>query len=152
VRDAIAAGDVARACTLLGHVHELNGSVERGHQRGRGLGFPTANLKTEPVLHPTDGVYAVVARVLDRGPSKPIWAVANLGPRPTFGAGPSVEVHLFDFEGDLYGAELRVGLVERIRTQRKFPGPQDLIAQIKMDCEAARATLNARREETWAWI
>jgi riboflavin kinase/FMN adenylyltransferase len=152
VRDAIAAGDVTRASTLLGHVHELSGRVERGHQRGRGLGFPTANLENEPVLHPADGVYAAVARVLDREPRKPIWAVANIGPRPTFEAGRSVEVHLFDFDGDLYGAQLRVGLVERIRSQRKFPSPQELVAQIKMDCEAARATLRTRREETWAWI
>lgn len=152
VREAIAIGEVERASTLLGHPYELNGRVVHGHQRGRQLGFPTANLESAPVLHPADGVYAAVARALDREPHKATWGVANLGPRPTFGAGPSVEVHLFDFEGDLYGAELRVGLVKRIRSQKKFPDLRTLVAQIKMDCDAARATLRTRHEDTWAWI
>lgn len=152
IREAIAIGEVRHANTLLGHVYELNGRVVQGHQRGRKLGFPTANLDSEPVLHPADGVYAAVARAFDREPTKPAWAVASLGSRPTFGAGPAVEIHLLDFEGDLYGATLRVGLVDRIRPQWKFPDLRALGAQIEMDCESARATLMAQPEDTWAWI
>jgi riboflavin kinase/FMN adenylyltransferase len=152
VREAIAAGEVERGNALLGHVYELNGEVVHGHQRGRRLGFPTANLASEPVLHPADGVYAVVVRALEREPSTPTWGIANLGPHPTFGAGRSVEVHLFDFDGDLYGAQLRVGFVKRIRSQWKFPDLRALGAQIEMDCEAARVTLGTTCEDTWAWI
>jgi riboflavin kinase/FMN adenylyltransferase len=150
VREAISAGDLARASTLLGHVHELEGQVITGLRRGRQLGFPTANLDTDPVLHPADGVYAVVVRAFDREPRTPVWGIANLGVRPTFAAGRSVEVHLFDFQGDLYGARLRVGFVKRIRPERKFADLEALRAQIRLDCEAARVTLRAADEDTWA--
>jgi riboflavin kinase/FMN adenylyltransferase len=136
----------------LGHVHEVSGDVVQGDQRGRTLGFPTANLQTEPVLHPADGVYAVVARALDREPSRARWGIANLGQRPTFSAGRSIEVHLFDFDGDLYGARLRVGFVGRIRSQQKFAGADALRRQIELDCATARATLAGAQEQTWAWI
>ena len=81
-------------------VHEATGVVVRGDQRGRQLGFPTANLEVEPVQLPKDGVYAVVARVLDEAGALPLQGVANLGNRPTFQAGHAVEVHLFGFDGD----------------------------------------------------
>lgn len=152
VRALIASGEVEQATAWLGHLHDLSGEVVQGHQRGRTLGFPTANLRTEPVLHPADGVYAVVARALDREPSRARWGIANLGQRPTFDAPPSIEVHLFDFDGDLYGAQLRVGFVRRLRSQRKFDGADALRRQIALDCEAARATLAASAEHTWAWI
>jgi riboflavin kinase/FMN adenylyltransferase len=152
VREAIASGDVEHATAMLGHLHELTGEVVMGDQRGRTLGFPTANLATEPVLHPADGVYAVVARVLDRTPIEYLRGVANLGVRPTAAAGRSVEVHLLNWSGDLYGARLRLGFLKRIRPERKFPGLDALRAQIAVDCEAARATLAAASEGTWAWI
>jgi riboflavin kinase / FMN adenylyltransferase len=152
VREALAAGQVGRARTMLGRVHDLSGEVVRGYQRGRTLGFPTANLRTDPVLHPADGVYAVVARALDREPGQLLWGIANLGQRPTFAAERSIEVHLFDFSGDLYGARLRVGFVERIRSQTKFPDADALKRQIQLDCQAARATLASSQEGTWAWI
>jgi riboflavin kinase / FMN adenylyltransferase len=152
VRALIAQGQVELATHLLGHVHDLDGEVVRGYQRGRTLGFPTANLATDPVLHPADGVYAVVARALDREPRRACSGIANLGTRPTFAAERSVEVHLFDFDGDLYGARLRVGFVQRIRSQTKFPDADALKSQIALDCQAARATLQAAGEETWAWI
>jgi riboflavin kinase/FMN adenylyltransferase len=151
VRDAIASGDVTRANALLGHVHDVQGGVVTGMKRGRTLGFPTANLQTEPVLHPGDGVYAVVARTLTE-PRRVLLGVASLGVRPTFEAGRSVEVHLFDFAGDLYGAQLRVGFVTFLRPQRKFADLEALRAQIAMDCEAARATLAATDESLWRWI
>ncbi|MGD8860321.1 MAG: bifunctional riboflavin kinase/FAD synthetase [Myxococcales bacterium] len=151
VREALAEGDVARARRWLGHVHDVAGEVVRGDRRGRTLGFPTANLDPEPVLLPADGVYAVVARVLG-GPRTLLHGIANLGKRPTFEAGRSVEVHLFDFDRDVYGQRLRVGFVERIRGERRFDDVQALRAQIALDCEAARATLRSADSEGWAWI
>lgn len=152
VREALASGEVEHAAALLGHLPELAGEVVQGARRGRTIGFPTANLATEPVLHPADGVYAVVARVLDRPTREYLRGVANLGVRPTVAAGRSVEVHLFDWTGDLYGARLRVGFVKRLRGEQKFSGVDALRAQIELDCEAARATLAAADEGTWAWI
>jgi riboflavin kinase/FMN adenylyltransferase len=152
VRAAIGRGDIARATALLGHVPELDGLVIEGHRRGRTIGFPTANLATDAVLHPADGVYAVVARVLGRAPNELLSGVANLGVRPTVAGGRSVEVHLLDWGGDLYGARMRVGFVARIRPEQKFPGIDSLKAQIQLDCEATRGTLASADEGTWAWI
>ena len=151
VREAVAAGDVLRARALLGRVPELTGTVVRGQQRGRTLGFPTANLACEPVLQPADGVYAVVARVLDDG-SPARAAVLNIGVRPTVAAGRSVEVHIFDLDADLYGARLRVGFVSRLRGEQKFSSLDALKAQIALDCEAARSTVAVSDERIWAWI
>lgn len=153
VRAALARGDVEHAALLLGHLPELCGTVVEGDKRGRAIGFPTANLATEPVLHPPDGVYAVIARVLDRDePPQLLRGVANLGIRPTFAAGRSIEVHLLDWSGELYGAQMRVGLLRRIRGERKFPGLDALRAQIEVDCRDARGTLQAADEELWGWI
>jgi riboflavin kinase / FMN adenylyltransferase len=154
VREAIAQGDVQRASVLLGHVHEIEGEVVRGDQRGRTLGFPTANVRADVVLPPADGVYAVVARVVSgaRAADGLLRGVANLGQRPTFAAGRSLEVHLFDYDSDLYGVRLRVGFVTRVRPERKFGGIDQLRAQIALDCESARATLVSADEATWAWI
>lgn len=154
VREAIARGDVERAALLLGHVHEIEGEVVRGDQRGRKLGFPTANLRADDVLRPADGVYAVIARVLDaqHAASAPLLGVANLGVRPTFEAGRSLEVHLFEFDGDLYGKRMRVGFVTRVRPERKFGGVDELRAQLELDCTTARSTLNGADEASWAWI
>jgi riboflavin kinase/FMN adenylyltransferase len=158
IREALRAGAVERACSLLGHLPELEGEVVKGQQRGRTLGFPTANLATEPVLHPADGVYAVVARMLGDGKAASAsqsalrLGVANLGVRPTVAAGRSVEVHLFDFDRDLYGARLRVGFVGRIRPEQRFSGLEALRAQIGLDCEAARSTLAASERRLWHWI
>jgi riboflavin kinase/FMN adenylyltransferase len=153
VREAVSAGDVARASALLGHLHDVNGTVVIGQQRGRQLGFPTANLQVEGVLLPADGVYAVVVRRLGADANAPLLhGVANLGVRPTLGAGRALEVHLFDFQGDLYGHTIRVGFVQRIRPEQKFPDVNALRAQIALDCQTARGTLDAANEGTWAWI
>jgi riboflavin kinase/FMN adenylyltransferase len=152
-REAVAAGDVTRATQLLGHVHDVSGSVVIGQRRGRTLGFPTANVQPESVLLPSDGVYAVVVRRLGAGGGAPLLrGVANLGVRPTFAAGRALEVHLFDFSGDLYGEAIRIGFVGRIRPEQKFPDLNALRAQIALDCETARGTLEAADEGTWAWI
>jgi riboflavin kinase / FMN adenylyltransferase len=142
VREALRAGNVLRATKLLGRVHEVQGQVVLGNRRGRSLGFPTANVAAEAVLPPADGVYAVLARDLS-APERVLHAgVANLGTRPTFEAGRSVEVHLFDFDADLYGRELRVGFVARIRGEQRFSGVEELRRQIQHDCDRARPLLS----------
>lgn len=139
VRKLVAAGEVAAAARLLGRPHVLRGTVVRGDQRGRTLGFPTANLDNEVELIPADGVYAVRASV-DGGPSTP--GVMNQGNRPTFaGVERRIEVHLFAEVGDLYGRELRVELVDRIRPERRFDGLDALVAQIRADAARAREIL-----------
>lgn len=140
IREALRAGWVSEALDLLGHAWEIEGVVELGDQRGRTIGFPTANVALGEHLRPRFGVYAV--RALVDG----TWrnGVANLGKRPTFGKlQENFEVHLFDFAGDLYGKTLRVSLVDFIRPEMKFAGLDQLKAQIAADGEAARRVLNA---------
>lgn len=140
IREALRAGWISEAAGLLGHSWEIEGTVELGDQRGRTIGFPTANVALGEHLRPRFGVYAV--RALVDG----TWrnAVANLGRRPTFGKlQENFEVHLFDFAGDLYGKTLRVALVDFIRPEMKFAGLDQLKAQIAADGEAARRILAA---------
>jgi riboflavin kinase/FMN adenylyltransferase len=140
IREALRAGWVSEAADLLGHSWEIEGAVELGDQRGRTIGFPTANVALGEHLRPRFGVYAV--RVLVDGEWRN--AVANLGRRPTFGKlQENFEVHLFDFSGDLYGKVLRVVLIEFIRPEMKFAGLDQLKAQIAADGEAARRLLAA---------
>jgi riboflavin kinase/FMN adenylyltransferase len=138
VRKALAEGDVGHAAELLTRLHSVDGTVVEGHKRGRTIGFPTANLVPDPILLPRDGVYAVRARTSDGA-----WidGVANLGTRPTFAAGRSLEAHLFDFAGDLYGQRLRLAFVDRIRDEKKFDGVDALVAQIRLDADTARDLL-----------
>jgi riboflavin kinase / FMN adenylyltransferase len=139
IREALRAGWLSEASDLLGHSWEIEGAVELGDQRGRTIGFPTANVALGEHLRPRFGVYAV--RVLLDGQWRN--AVANLGRRPTFGKlKENFEVHLFDFSGDLYGKVLRVALIEFIRPEMKFGGLDQLKAQIAADGEAARRLLN----------
>ncbi|MFO1082513.1 MAG: bifunctional riboflavin kinase/FAD synthetase [Reyranellaceae bacterium] len=142
IREALRAGWVSEACELLGHPWEIEGTVEQGDQRGRTIGFPTANVALGEHLRPRFGVYAV--RVLIDGETAWRPAVANLGRRPTFGKlQENFEVHLFDFAGDLYGKALRVALVDFIRPEMKFGGLDQLKAQIAADGQAARTLLAA---------
>jgi len=138
VRQAIAAGDVTLATKLLGRPHRLGGWVERGRQRGAAIGFPTANVHVRTGMWPPDGVYAVRAQHRDRW----IDGVANIGTNPTFGAAPrTLEVHLFDFDADLYGEQLNVAFIERLRGEITFPSVEALVAQIARDADEARALL-----------
>jgi len=140
IREALRAGWVSEAAELLGHAWEIEGTVEQGDQRGRTIGFPTANVALGEHLRPRFGVYAVRALIEGEADWRP--AVANLGRRPTFGKlKENFEIHLLDFAGDLYGKVLRVALVDLIRPEMKFAGLDQLKAQIAADGEAARRLL-----------
>lgn len=135
VRAALQGGDVARAAHLLGRPYRLTGRVVRGAERGRTLGFPTANLAEIATLVPRDGVYAVRACVN----GEPWPAAANVGPNPTFGeAARKVEVHLIGFAGDLYDAPLAIDFIARLRDTRPFGGVDELVAQLQRDVATAR--------------
>jgi len=141
VRRAVADGQVAVAARWMTRVHETTGVVVPGDGRGRSIGVPTANLDVEGTLLPADGVYAVVVRRLGDPDAGLLPGVANLGVRPTFEAGRSVEVHLFDVDLDLYGETLRVGFVDRLRGEMRFDGVDDLVAQIRRDVDLGRSRL-----------
>ncbi len=151
VRDALASGDVAAATRLLGRPHSVEGLVEHGQGRGRTLGVPTANLGQLTEMLPAHGVYACVVDVLGDAGEPPVRAlrtgVVNLGVRPTLEAGFSCEAHLFDWDAPLYGARLRVHLLERLREERRFDGVEALRAQLTLDLEAARAATAEVRPE-----
>jgi riboflavin kinase/FMN adenylyltransferase len=139
VRDALAAGDVGEAGVLLGRPYALDARVVKGDGRGRGLGFPTANLASEGQLLPARGVYAGRCRL----PAGDAWpAVVNVGERPTFGGKAlRVEAHLLGYAGDLYDARVRLELVARLRDEQRFASPEALVARIHEDVRAARALL-----------
>ena len=142
IREHLAAGRPRDAAALLGRFWEIDGRVERGDQRGRTIGFPTANIFLQDYLRPAAGVYAVRAALDEAGGTRWLDAVANFGTRPTFGGSDlRLEVHLFDFAGDLYGRHLRVALIEHLRPERKFPGIDALKAQIAEDAARARRIL-----------
>ncbi len=140
VREAIAAGDLRGAARLLGRYHFLRGPVVRGRERGRTIGFPTANLASETECIPPDGVYATRV-ILDDGAYP---AITNIGMRPTFSETErSIEAHIFDFTRDLYGTCIKLELVERIRAERKFDSADALKAQIALDLSKVREILSA---------
>jgi riboflavin kinase/FMN adenylyltransferase len=136
VRSALADGDMERVAELLGRSYALRGPVVRGHERGRGIGFPTANLAVTPDRAlPAFGVYVSRAETLGRSYA----AATNIGINPTFDDPlPSVETYILDFEGDLYGRELRIEVLHRLRGEIKFDGIDALVAAIGADVQAAR--------------
>ena len=141
-RQALAEGDVARAAGILGRDFEIEGRVAHGDRRGRTIGFPTANVWLGDHVRPRHGVYAVRVAVAGDGGAVHD-GVANLGLRPTFGGDsePRLEVHLFDFAGDLYGRRICVALRAFLREERRFDGLDALKAQIAADAAAARRVL-----------
>ena len=144
IRSCVDAGDVADAARALGRPHRLEGVVVRGDQRGRELGFPTANLLTVPYAAvPADGVYAAnVVRSRGPGAGKAHPAAVSIGTNPTFnGRERAIEAYLLDFDGDLYGERLAVDFVARLREQRRYDGIEPLVAQITQDVVDARAVL-----------
>jgi riboflavin kinase/FMN adenylyltransferase len=133
IRSLVAAGEVEAATRCLGAPFLLEGTVVKGDGRGRKLGFPTANIvPADDLVCPGHGVYAAFAN------GRP--AAVNVGIRPTFetGRGLLVEAYLMDFDGDLYGKTLRIAFIDRLRGERRFPGVEDLIAQMHRDVEMAR--------------
>jgi riboflavin kinase/FMN adenylyltransferase len=145
-------GNVEDAALMMARLHEISGRVIAGDRRGRQIGFPTANLEVEMLQRPKDGVYAVVARILDDPDAPRLDGVANLGERPTFEAGHAVEVHLLGFDGDLYGKRMRIGFAARLRGEMKFDGPQALRRQIERDCDQAKNALQHVSPELARWI
>lgn len=143
VRDCLKAGDARGAAHVLGRPFELEGRIEHGDQRGRQLGFPTANLHLVDFLRPALGVYAMRAGLDEGSQTRWVDGVCNVGKRPTFDKGDDVvlEAHLFDFDADLYGKHLRVKLIERLRAERKFDGLDAIKTQIAIDCEKAKEIL-----------
>jgi riboflavin kinase/FMN adenylyltransferase len=142
IREALARGAVEAARDLLGRPFFVDGEVVRGDGRGRTIGIPTANLALRNETLPRPGVYAATCRRLPAAGRRA--AVVNLGRRPTFGGGETtLEAHLLDFAGDLYGAVLRVEFRNRLRDEKRFEGPEALVGQIREDVEAARRALAA---------
>ncbi len=141
VRESLRSGDVARAATYLGRSFSLVGVVQEGAGRGKELGIPTANLKIwEERAYPAVGVYACIVEV--DGQRKQ--AVANIGYRPTFEdkpEGPIIEAHILDFERELYGQEIKVEFIDRLRDEMRFSGPEELLKQIELDISYARGLL-----------
>lgn len=142
IRRLLTEGNVRDAAKLLNHPYVLTGTVESGHQVGRTLGFPTANLNiAENKLIPATGVYAVITG-LGHG-------IMNIGRRPTLNNGTniSVEVHIFDYSGDLYGRELHLSFIERIREERKFASLEELKAQIQEDIKEASSLFGTTHKD-----
>ena len=145
IREQLETGKPGHAAAMLGRPFEIEGMVEHGDKRGRTLGFPTANIDIAEYIRPARGVYAIRAGLEKDGELHWIDGVANFGNRPTIG-GESLllEVHLFDFDGDLYGKVLRIAVIEYLRAERKFDGLEALKAQIDEDGATARRVLTVR--------
>ena len=137
VREAVQLGDLVTTEKMLGRPASILGTVVAGDQRGRQLGFPTANLRLHHELSPPRGVYACMLKI--NGGDDLLAGAVNIGLRPSFeNAEPSIEVHLIDFDSDLYGKTLEVFFLEKLREERKFDGVDDLRRQITLDVSAAQ--------------
>jgi riboflavin kinase/FMN adenylyltransferase len=137
IREALAGGDMPVVAELLGRPFALRGPVVRGAERGRTIGFPTANIAVAPDLAlPSYGVYVTRAFIGETTYE----SVTNIGQRPTFDeTRPTIETHLLDFDGDVYEREMRIELLERLRPEQRFSGPDELVSQIQRDVDAARS-------------
>lgn len=142
IRQLIVNGDIVKASRLLGRPVSILGTVVRGNKRGRILGFPTANINPHHEAIPPDGVYAIRIRFKD----KLFRGILNIGVRPTFcknskACEPTIEVHIFNFNKKLYGEDLEVIFVKKMRNEKRFADRDSLVCQIKRDAEKARAFL-----------
>lgn len=143
IREALASGDLARATVLLGRPYRMSGKVIRGRRVGRSLGYATANVDLRRRQSAVSGIFAV--RVQGLG-EKPVDGVASVGTRPTFDlTKPLLEVHLFDFDREIYGEYIHVDFIERLRSEEKFASVEELVAQMAIDAENARSALSANR-------
>jgi len=136
IRQALKAGDIMQAEKLLGRPYRMSGRVAHGDKRGRTMGFPTANIHLHRCKVPLSGVYAVQLFGVE---GEPIQGVANVGVRPTVGADKALlEVHLFDFDREIYGEHVQVHFLHKLRDEQKFDGLDELMMQIKQDCVQAK--------------
>ncbi|NAW58913.1 MULTISPECIES: bifunctional riboflavin kinase/FAD synthetase [unclassified Vibrio] len=139
IREALASDDLVAASSMLGRQYSISGRVSHGRKLGRTIGFPTANIPLKRCVSPVSGVYVVEAYGLQ---DTPVGGVANIGQRPTVnGIRQQLEVHLFDFHGNLYGKQLEVALLHKLRDEHKFESFDALKQQIELDAEAARVWL-----------
>lgn len=144
IRTALSEGRPRDAAAMLGHWHRIEGMVIGGEQRGRDLGYPTANMSIAGLHPPKFGVYAVMVDVLTGPHAGQYHGAASLGVRPMFnGEFPNLETFLFDFSGDLYSADLSVALVDYLRPEETFDSLDAFIAQMDADCARARVILSA---------
>ncbi len=145
IREALSDGKPGEAARILGHWHRIEGQVVKGDQRGRDLGYPTANISMDGLHQPKYGVYAVLVDI-KTGPHQGRYhGAASMGVRPTFGINhPNLESYLFDFKGDIYGADISVALVDYIRPEEAFNDLDALIAQMDQDCDIAKTRLAKR--------
>ena len=142
IRNALSDGQPREAARMLGHWHRIEGRVEKGDQRGRDLGYPTANLALTDLHQPKFGVYAVRVDIATGAHAGTYDGAASLGIRPTFGVNrPNLESYLFDFKGDIYGADISVALVDYLRPEETFTDTGALITQMDADCAKARHIL-----------
>jgi len=142
IRAALSDGRPKDAADMLGHWHRIEGKVIRGEQRGRELGYPTANMSIDGLHPPKFGVYAVKADVLDGPHAGSYIGAASVGVRPMFGENvPNCETFIFDFKGDLYGSQISIALVQFLRPELNFDGLDALIEQMGADCAQARKIL-----------
>ena len=142
IRRALSDGRPRDAARMLGHWHRIDGEVIRGDQRGRLLGFPTANMSITGLHPPKFGVYVVKVDVLTGPHAGEYGGAASMGVRPMFGENlPNLESYLFDFKGDLYGEQLSVALIDYLRPEARFGDMEALVAQMDTDCAQARGVL-----------
>ncbi len=139
IRQALTQGDMGKVRRLMGHYFQIGGKVIASDRRGRILGFPTANLDIKPQQAlPGNGIYATITQVDD----KQFPSATNIGTRPTFGEGEkNVETHLLNYKGDLYGKEIRVEFMQKLRDEQRFPSSEELKAQIRKDIREVEAIL-----------
>jgi riboflavin kinase/FMN adenylyltransferase len=141
IRHFLRDGDVEHAARLLGRTYAITGIIIRGDGRGKTLGFPTANIAPRHTIIPSNGVYAVRLSVRDRFYD----GIANIGLRPTFDKKDlTIEVHVFDFSEDIYGEDISLYFIKKIREEKKFTGATELVRQINSDIEAVKTVLAAR--------
>ena len=143
IRKKLTEGSIVDVTKMLSRYYEIDGIVEKGFQRGRNLGFPTINVGLKNTIVPKHGVYAVLIKILSHNKERALRGAASIGSRPTYGDyEPNVEVFIFDFDENLYGEHVSISLVEFIRPELKFNSEDELISQMKEDCETIEDLLD----------
>ena len=143
IRKKLTEGSIVDVTKMLSRYYEIDGIVEKGFQRGRNLGFPTINVGLKNTIVPKHGVYAVLIKILSHNKERALRGAASIGSRPTYGNyEPNVEVFIFDFDENLYGENVSISLVEFIRPELKFNSEDELISQMKEDCETIEDLLD----------